>query len=300
MNLLLLLIFAAMVSCTRRITKEENDIIQVNCGLPKLRKNHHPLEARHKLIDKYPWSVFIQVNSSGTNSSCDGNLISFRHLLTTARKPVLKDIEIFSLYVGSKCRGSGSCAKRHSVTKVWVNEKYLYCSDFHDTAILEFEDDVSIKEASPICLPEKNLKLDKKMKTIVLKSNGSVNDPESRSMKVQKFSEHNEERKLHQIITNRTEEEKSECMEGGGGPLFQLTQWRRNTLVGVRSPSDCKSNSKGGNNTRFADIRYQIDWICATIGVCPANLKTESCDESKGEICGHTFLVLLLNGTDTN
>ncbi|KAK6043761.1 hypothetical protein COOONC_18733 [Cooperia oncophora] len=52
----------------------------------------------------------------------------------------------------------------------------------------------------------------------------------------------------------------------------------------------------------FADIRYQVDWVCATTGICPRNmkLKTDNCDESKGEICGHTYLVVLLNGTAQN
>ncbi|KAK6028389.1 hypothetical protein OSTOST_05565 [Ostertagia ostertagi] len=90
----------------------------------------------------------------------------------TDLKPILMNMANYSVYVGGNCHGSGPCAKQHKIAKVWVNDKYKYCSAFHDTAIAELEDDVSIKEIAPICVPYKDLPLDKALKAAGFRGSG--------------------------------------------------------------------------------------------------------------------------------
>ncbi|KAK6043243.1 hypothetical protein COOONC_19252, partial [Cooperia oncophora] len=122
---------------------------------------------------------------------CSGFLISSRHILTAAHCATNFDHDLaeleclggisdyepstsvpkdFIVYVGTRCNPPENCKTTYPVTKVILDSKWKRCvkgkdDEFmvnkNDFAILELKNDVSTKDAIPICLPNSQTALAK-------------------------------------------------------------------------------------------------------------------------------------------
>ncbi|VDO89311.1 unnamed protein product [Heligmosomoides polygyrus] len=81
------------------------------------------------------------------------------------RKPKLKGNENYTIYVGTKCPYDSESSRKYHIAEVWVPSSWERCGVKHDDiAIIELEDNVSTKEAQPICVPAGMIELERKLK----------------------------------------------------------------------------------------------------------------------------------------
>ncbi|PIO53725.1 hypothetical protein TELCIR_24930, partial [Teladorsagia circumcincta] len=71
-----------------------------------------------------------------------------------------RDKTRMSVFIGSKCIYPEQCLNRRSVEAFWFHKGWDPCTQAHDIAIVELHENVVVgKEAAPICLPSRRLKL---------------------------------------------------------------------------------------------------------------------------------------------
>ncbi|KAK5966600.1 hypothetical protein GCK32_010859, partial [Trichostrongylus colubriformis] len=192
--ILVLLLLALTLDC-RRITEFENYAIKQYCGMNRLYKkaSFKIFGGRGVVPGEYPWLVLITIpklkGGRIGHKACTGSLISPRHVLTAAHcvtdydaqksgpcygreqvvKAPMEKLQDLKVYVGTVCRHQKDCGTRQRVRKVIVHENWKRCVqssvfpnnqvEVHDLAIIELENDISYKRASPICLPSENLRI---------------------------------------------------------------------------------------------------------------------------------------------
>ncbi|VDM76166.1 unnamed protein product [Strongylus vulgaris] len=167
----------------------------------------------------------------------------------------------------------------HAVSKITVHSDWDPCNFSHDLAILEVKNDLPPSRSSPVCMPERNLKLAK-----LLLSAGSgmdpniTNDPYARGLQVVKLPLKSEDDD-YTITTGAGTA--AVCGGDSGGPLFQYNDKLQLTAVGVVSGgvAECTEEDFDGENF-FADVRKHLNWICLHTGICP--LENTQADGKQG------------------
>lgn len=298
------LIFLCMVvlASAPRLSSDENYLLKAMCGAERLGKisYHGGFRSKYKSIggrileiNEYPWNVFIFYRNGDVASSCSGSLISRRHVLTAAhcmgeeydreqcilplseRKPKLKGNENYTIYVGTKCPYDSESSRKYHIAEVWVPSSWERCGVKHDDiAIIELEDNVSTKEAQPICVPAGMIELERKLK---VSGWGRDNPPDSSiNLAVVEFTEHEEFPELEKIITFSSST-KATCPGDSGASIFQRDNSGRYVILGVHnSGTDCSRRQLTNASiygykifNHFADARYKVGWICEKTGICP-------------------------------
>ncbi|KHJ96165.1 hypothetical protein OESDEN_03881 [Oesophagostomum dentatum] len=175
------------------ITKRENLALKQRCGKTVLNvwRKYKSYGGRNVKANEFPWLAKIFVQRAGTPSPslCGGAQISSRHILTAAhcvfeeipeeivqaecekrkedRKLVYNTLPVksFTIYVGSKCINIEDCMQPNDVAGVSGHYEYNECDHSHDIAVIELKNDLPARESSPICMPEKQLKLAKTLRS---------------------------------------------------------------------------------------------------------------------------------------
>ncbi|WKY08177.1 hypothetical protein Q1695_007569 [Nippostrongylus brasiliensis] len=285
------LLAVANVGVSDRLALRENIFLKENCG-PGRKPSYKSLGGRSVRVNEYPWNVLIRISNSRGNATCSGSLISSRHILTAAhcmavpydkkqcqlprKKRKISTIlkaENFKIYVGTKCPFQEGCVPASQIRKAWLHERWVRCGlKKNDIAIIELDRDISPRQAVPICMPESDTPLARR-----LQSSGVGRDTAgetTRHLTVVTFDTYEEYPELNKIITY-TRTTRASCPGDSGAGMFQMNQKRRYTLVGVHnSGSDCSTSSlakyeKGLLFNHFADVRRAVEWVCARSGVCP-------------------------------
>ncbi|KAK6050648.1 trypsin [Cooperia oncophora] len=180
-----------------RLSKDENSHLQKTCGVARLESSSKFKIFGGSLVrpGEYPWMVKLDVHRDFGEDSyrepCSGFLISSRHILTAAHCATNFDHDLaeleclggisdyepstsvpkdFIVYVGTRCNPPEKCKTTYPVAKVILDSKWKRCvkgkdDEFmvnkNDFAILELKNDVSTKDAIPICLPNSQTALAK-------------------------------------------------------------------------------------------------------------------------------------------
>ncbi|KAK6759603.1 hypothetical protein RB195_021281 [Necator americanus] len=275
--------------------RNENSPGQKQCGfhfLPTVTNEKGPafISMGGRLVEpnEYPFAVHIDTDLQ----SCTGVLISKRYVLTAAHclvgakneaqeirmcglgpwnarrvdKYVLKPAEL-SIYPGSRCPNPESCTPyrtKHNIRLVNPHPEYNICNGENDIALIELEEDVSEKDAVPICVPDENEMLSGLLSAIGYGDNPYAKDPEKPALRVVDFENYIEDN--GKIIT--IDRARSICPGDSGGPLFKKNKDGL-TLVGIAfaiTPECSKYNRvrKG----YYTDVRKHLYWICEYSGVC--------------------------------
>ncbi|KAK6747395.1 hypothetical protein RB195_000534 [Necator americanus] len=170
------------------------------------------------------------------------------------------------------------------------------CELMNDLALIELSQNISETDATPICMPSEDLPLSE-----VLYVAGSGVDPSIPSTFTKPSTDvfrqqvvaqklHSVDEVMHKIATLTFA--KSACSGDSGGPVFQVYDDGKHTLVGIgdsggpvfQVDEDGKHTLVGitssvnppcdkhlfKNRVGFStDVRAYLDWICKYSGVCP-------------------------------
>ncbi|CAJ0609855.1 unnamed protein product [Cylicocyclus nassatus] len=302
-SLFLLLFLISSEIQSQKLTTEENEFNNKNCGVhflgQPLQKNRVVKKSyggREFEENEYPWTVVLGDVSEQT--TCSGVQISQRHILTAAHcvlrfdveksqelcainqsqsiVSVLANPEEMSIFIGG---GKMRCytipcqtTKTPYRAKKIVAKELNMCEKNDDLALLELSRDISESDSTPICMPEDDLQLNP-----VLFAGGFGFDPSSpitfdnpggdqaHGQQVVALRYHAVDQLLHQIETGNS-----------GGPLFQIDEVGRHILVGIASyiRRSCTHHNENMINV-FTDVRAHLDWICKYSGVCPVEEESQ-------------------------
>ncbi|KAK5970401.1 Trypsin [Trichostrongylus colubriformis] len=290
--MLLEILFLSLTASCSRISDKENLSLKKSCGVRTLGSSQPFKILGGEAIkpNEYPWMVKLKIdrNDMGQRAIayCSGSLISSRHILTAAHcvmsvhkkkmslncMPRYKTAHVkpqnVSAYVGTKCAPPERCQRPHQISEIHVHKKFDYCSknSQHDLAILELKNDVTNKEAAPICLPSADLALAKEVQ-IAGSGIGSESGQNMLKVATLKFVERGRDRRT---IRGKSKTA-SGCLGDSGGPLFQLAKNGKYALVGVYSGPSVKTKNGCGILNEwniYSDVRRHLKWICKLTGVC--------------------------------
>ncbi|KAK6747396.1 hypothetical protein RB195_000534 [Necator americanus] len=149
------------------------------------------------------------------------------------------------------------------------------CELMNDLALIELSQNISETDATPICMPSEDLPLSE-----VLYVAGSGVDPSIPSTFTKPSTDvfrqqvvaqklHSVDEVMHKIATLTFA--KSACSGDSGGPVFQVYDDGKHTLVGIvsSSPEMCDKRLYRNRVGFSTDVRAYLDWICKYSGVCP-------------------------------
>ncbi|KAK6747394.1 hypothetical protein RB195_000534 [Necator americanus] len=149
------------------------------------------------------------------------------------------------------------------------------CELMNDLALIELSQNISETDATPICMPSEDLPLSE-----VLYVAGSGVDPSIPSTFTKPSTDvfrqqvvaqklHSVDEVMHKIATLTFA--KSACSGDSGGPVFQVDEDGKHTLVGITSSVNppCDKHLFKNRVGFSTDVRAYLDWICKYSGVCP-------------------------------
>ncbi|EYB89587.1 hypothetical protein Y032_0230g2973 [Ancylostoma ceylanicum] len=268
---LLIWITLNLLANGRKLTTTENELNSRNCGVHFLgesspsekRLSKKSIGGRQFEKGEYPWTVMLVSKRSGLY--CSGVQISPRHILTAAHcalefdddynlqcrlnrsysvVSVIREPDDILVYIGGNktdCDDPLLCPHYKAIypaSKIIVNNVDL-CSLDRDIALIELCQNISETHSTPICMPMENLQLDDVLYAsgsgMDLKSPVTLTDPNSlsRGQQVVALKLFGVDETSHKIVTRTFL--KGILPGDSGGPLFQVNDTDKHTLVGITS-----------------------------------------------------------------
>ncbi|KAK5969555.1 hypothetical protein GCK32_015860 [Trichostrongylus colubriformis] len=223
--MLIEILYLSLTASCSRISDKENLSLKKSCGVRTLgsSKSFKIFGGETIKPNEYPWMVHLKIarNDFGKRATtyCSGSLISSRHILTAAHCVMNVD----------KKRLSTDCIPRFKTDKVKPQDVSAY-----------LKNDVTNKEAAPICLPSADLALAKEVQ--VAGSGTSESGEDVFKVATLKFVEEGKDR----VTIRGKSKGTSGCDGDSGGPLFQLDKNSKYAVVGVYSGDNVKAKKGCG------------------------------------------------------